>query len=566
MVKECRINTKSREVKTNKINENDLLFGGRGLIAKIMNEEVNPKCDPLGAENKLIVCTTMLAGTKVPTAHRISVGGKSPLTGGIKESNSGGEAAGSLAKHGIKTLIFEDKPDNNKWSIVVIDKNGKIKLENADQYIGLNTYKTVEKLRKQFGDDIEVISIGTAGERGYKNSSLQVTEAVTGYPARALARGGMGSVLGSKNIKAVVIKEPEAGYERKFTDKEKYEKANQELKEWMRNSEETERLKSVGTMFNVDFNNPVAGLPVRNFRGEYFKEVDKINSDAMVKKLEENGGKGGIPCQKGCLIGCSNIYNDEEGNYLTSGFEYETVAMNGCNCDIADLDYLAKVSRMCDDIGLDTIETGATIAVCMEAGKIEWGDKEAALNLINEMKEGTEIGQLLGKGTKTVGKELDVKRVPTVKGQAISSFEPRNMKGMGVTFATTPMGADHTAGITAAMGADGTEKGPQVALSSQMQAMTAAADNLMCLFGWFSLAGSDVISDVLEGIYGGNWDMDRVISIGKKTIKMEKKFNDKSGFTQKDDRLPDFFYTEKSPYTGEVFNITEEELDKTYEF
>ncbi|MCF8009112.1 MAG: hypothetical protein K9K32_05050, partial [Halanaerobiales bacterium] len=430
----------------------------------------------------------------------------------------------------------------------------------------LNTYKTVEKLKNEFGEDIEVISIGTAGERGYKNSSIQVTEAITGYPARALARGGMGSVLGSKNIKAIVISKPEVVYERKFADQKKYKKANKRLIVCMKNSEETETLNSVGTIFNIDLNNPVAGLPVRNFRAEYYQEVENINSDALVNKLNQNGGKHGIPCQRGCVIGCSNIYNDEKGNYLTSGFEYETVAMNGCNCDISDLDYLAKVSRMCDDVGLDTIETGATIAVCMEAGKIKWGDKKEAFHLIKEMKEGTEFGQLLGQGTKTVGKELNVERIPTVKGQAISSFEPRNMKGMGVTFATTPMGADHTAGITAALGADGTEKGPQVFLSSQIQAMSAAADNLMCLFGWFALAGSNVMADVLEGIYGGDWDMDKVISIGIKTIKMEKEFNNKAGFTDQDDHLPDFFYTEKSPYTGEVFDITQKELSKIYQY
>ncbi len=566
MAKECRINTRTRQVEIKEINENKLFFGGRGLIAKIMNEEVNPRCDPLGPENKFILCTSILAGTDVPTAHRLSAGGKSPLTGGIKESNSGGEAGGALARQGIKMLVFEDKPEDDKWSILVVDKNGQVKLQDANKYVGLNNYNLVEKLRNEYGDDIEVVSIGTAGERGYKNSTLQVTEVVTGHPARSLARGGMGSVLASKKIKAIVINEPEVKYEREIADKGKYEEANNRLKEWMKNSGETETLKNVGTMFNVELNNSVAGLPVRNFRAEFFEEVDKINSEAVAKKIKENGGRGGVPCQKGCLIGCSNIYNDKEGNYLTSALEYETVAMCGANCNISDVDYLAKVDRVCDDIGLDTIETGSAIAICMEAGKIEWGDKEAALGLIEEMKEGTEFGKLLGQGAEAVGKELGVERIPTVKGQAISSFDPRNMKGMGVTYCTTPMGADHTAGITAAMGADGTQKGPQVALSSQIQVASAAADNIMCLFGWFSLIGSDVIVDVLTGVYGGEWDMDRVMGIGVKTIMMEKEFNKKAGFTEKDDRLPDFFYTEKSPATGEVFDINEKELSKVYNF
>lgn len=566
MVKEYRINTRKREIKVREINENELEFGGRGLIAKIMSEEVEPKCDPLGAENKFIVCTGLLAGTSVPTAHRLSVGGKSPLTGGIKESNSGGGAGGALARQGIKMLIFEDKPADGEWSILVIDKKGNVELKDAGQYIGLNNYKLVELLKDEFGDDIEVISIGVSGERGYKNSTLQVTEAVTGYPARALARGGMGSVLGSKKIKAIVISDPEVKYEREFADKEKYNKANQKLKNYMRESEETKRLNRVGTMFNVDANAPSAALPVRNFRGEFFEDVDKIDSEAMVKKLNENGGKSGIPCQKGCLIGCSNIYNDKNGNYLTSGLEYETVAMCGANCDIANLDYLAEISRLCDDIGLDTIETGSTIAICMEAGKIEWGDKEAALGLIKEMKEGTKFGQLLGQGTEIVGKELGVERIPTVKGQSLPSFDPRNQKGMGVTFATTAMGADHTTGITLVIeGMDNMRNTTLVVLSSVMQSSSATADNMMCLFGWFSLLGSEYIVDVLEGIYGGEWDMERVIGIGVRTIMMENEFNKKAGFTKEDDRLPDFFYKEKSPATGAVFDISQEEISKVYD-
>ncbi len=567
MLKVFRIDTKTGGIKFNEVKDNEVNFGGRGLIASIMNEEVNPKCDPLGYENKLIICTGMMAGTNVPTAHRLSIGGKSPLTGGIKEANVGGSAGGYLADHGIKMLIFEDMPEHDSWNILHIDREGKVELIDATQYQGLNNYKLVEELKARYGSKIAVISIGVAGERGYRNSTLQVTEVVDGKPARAAARGGMGSVLGSKKVKAVVIEEPDVKYKLSYDDKDKYDEARKKLINYMQESDETRTLNTLGTMFNVGLNAPQGVLPVRNFSGEYFKDWNKIDGGALLEKLKENGGKSGVPCQKGCIISCSNIYNDSDGNYLTSALEYETVAMCGSNCDIANLDFLARVDRLCDDFGIDTIETGASIAVCMEAGKIEWGDAEAALGLIEEMIEGTGFGKLLGQGTEVVGKELGVDRVPVVKGQSLSSFEPRNSKGMGVTFSTTPMGADHTAGITAVVpGIDGTSKVGQVALSSQLQAASAAADNLMCLFGWFTLLGSDFIAAVLESIYGGEWDMNRVIGIGVETIIMEKEFNKKAGFKEEDERLPDFFYNEKSPFTGTVFDFSQKELSKTHDF
>jgi len=241
-------------------------------------------------------------------------------------------------------------------------------------------------------------------------------------------------------------------------------------------------LREIGTPALVDVTGPKAILPVRNYSGEFYDKLASINREQFLSKLKANGGRSGKPCQAGCVIHCSNHYNDAKGEYLTSGLEYETVALLGANCDIADFDIIARMDWLCDDFGIDTIETGATIGVCMEAGKIPWGDGEAAIGLIEEMISGTELGKLLGQGTLVAGKTLGVKRIPTVKGQAMAAYDPRNLKGTGVTYATSPMGADHTAGLTMSAALNPISPLGQASLSGMVQSVAATADSFMCLF------------------------------------------------------------------------------------
>ena len=227
MSKVLRVNTTKGTLRTEELKKNSL--GGRGLIAKVMTDEVDPKCDPLGPENKLIIATGIFAGTPISTAHRFSVGGKSPLTGGIKEANTGGTAAYLMAGHGIKAIILEGAPSGNKWRLLKIDAGGKPELISADGYAGLNNYALVEKLKAKFGKGVGVISIGNAGERGYKNATVQVTDFTTGHPSRAAARGGMGAVMGAKKIKAIVIEPPATRQAFPYADKAKFDAANKKL-------------------------------------------------------------------------------------------------------------------------------------------------------------------------------------------------------------------------------------------------------------------------------------------------------------------------------------------------
>jgi aldehyde:ferredoxin oxidoreductase len=429
-----------------------------------------------------------------------------------------------------------------------------------------NYYSLVEKLKERYGKNISVISIGTAGEMQYRSSTLQIIDAATGYPSRAAARGGLGAVMGSKKIKAVVIERSETPHTFQYADKERYEAIRKKFVDITINNEGMAWLREIGTPAITDITGSLAILPVRNYSGEFYDKLESINAEQFLSKLKANGGKSGEPCQTGCVIHCSNHYNDANGEYLTSALEYETIALCGSNCDIGDFDVIARIDRLCDDFGIDTIETGATIAVCMEAGKISWGDGEAAIGLIEEMKEGTELGKLLGQGTLAAGRVLGVKRIPTVKGQAMAAYDPRNLKGTGVTYATSPMGADHTAGLTLEAPLDPLSPLGQAAVSAMLQPMFATADSLMCLFAWFSAASPETIPELMAGIYGGEWDFNKVLDVGRQSVLREKAFNTAAGFTAEDDRLPEFFLTERSPATGAVFDIKPLEIDGVLDY
>ncbi|OGO36982.1 MAG: hypothetical protein A2147_10665, partial [Chloroflexi bacterium RBG_16_57_8] len=538
MSKILRVNTTKGTIKAEESKKAYQYFGGRGLIAKMMTEEVDPKCDPLGPDNKLIVATGIFAGTGLSTSYRFSVGAKSPLTGGIKEANTGGTAAHLMAGHGIKAIVLEGAPSGDKWSMLKIDASGKPELVSADGYAGLNNYALVEKLKAKFGKGVGVISIGSAGERGYKNSTVQVTDFTSGHPSRAAARGGMGAVMGSKKIKAIVIEPPATRQAFAFVDKAKFDAANKKLVDaTLAEGSFARGFTNIGTISTVDMSGYNGMLPVRNFSGQYFghERVQKINGAAFLAKLKESGGKNGVPCQPGCIVRCSNVYHDKNGQYITSGLEYETLGLLGPNCDIDDMDWVAQADRVCDDLGVDTIETGASIAVCMDAGKIPWGDKKAAMGLLKEMVDGTEFGNLMGQGTAAVGKKLKVARVPVAKGQAMPAYDPRNAQAMGVTYATSAMGADHTAGTAMMPFADMMGKPMRSGMSGRIQMGQAFTDCMMCNFQ-FMITNSDptMLPALLNGALGGDWNADKIAQMGRDIVKMEQDFNKAAGFTKKD--------------------------------
>jgi aldehyde:ferredoxin oxidoreductase len=276
------------------------------------------------------------------------------------------------------------------------------------------------------------------------------------------------------------------------------------------------------------------------------------------------------------VIQCSGVYNDKDGHYLTKQPEYETVWAHGGNCGICDLDAIAMLDFLDDNYGLDTIEMGATIGVAMEAGLAKFGDAEAAINMMKEVGKGSYLGRILGNGAAFTGKAFGVERVPVVKNQAMPAYDPRAVQGVGVTYATSPMGADHTAGYAVAqnvlkVGGDVNALKPegQVELSRNLQIATAAIDSTgMCLFIAFAILDQpetfQALLDLLNAFYGLTLTGDGVTELGKKVLTMERDFNTRAGFTAQNDRLPRYFTKEKLPPHNVTFEVKDEDLDKVF--
>jgi len=552
-------------------------LGGRGLTSRIVAEEVPPLCHPLGPENKLVIAPGLLGGTTAACSGRLSVGAKSPLTGGIKESNAGGTAAQKLARLGIAAIIIEGKPPNGALWKLVIDKKGSVLLPAKDLRKA-NNYRAVEKLTGEHGEKASYITIGTAGERLMSAASIAVTD-LENRPTRHAGRGGLGAVMGSKGLKAIVVDDKGAPAVA-IKNKEAFKQAAQKFAKALREHPVTgEGLPMYGTNVLTNIVNEAGGLPTRNFRSGRFEDAAKVSGETQREIILKRGGVATHACHRGCVIRCSRIYMDKKKKFLTKGPEYETIWANGPNCGINDLDVIARLDRLYDDIGLDTIEMGATLGVLMEAGQIEFGDGKGAIKLIREeVGKATPLGRILGGGTAVTGQVFGVERVPVVKRQALPAYDPRSVKGIGVTYATTPMGADHTAGysVTAnVLGIGGNidplKPGGQVELSRNLQIATGAIDSVgLCLFVAFAVLdipeAFDAIYEMINAQYGLDLGPDDVAGLGMDVLRTEREFNKRAGFTAEDDRLPRFFETEKLPPHDVVFDVSHQELDSVFNF
>ena len=551
-------------------------LGGRAFTSKVVSTEVPPQCHPLSADNKLVIAPGLLSGTAASISGRLSVGCKSPLTGGIKESNSGGQAAQVLAKLGYAAIILEGAPaGNDLYKIFVTSDDVKVEVDNSLKM--LPNYDLVEKMKEEYGEKIACMSIGPAGEMKLGAATVACTDMEL-RPTRHAGRGGVGAVMGSKGVKVFVLDSSSVKM-RPPKDPEKFKAANKIFVQGLKSHSVTgEALPAYGTNVLTNIINEAGAFPTNNFQQGQFEGASKISGEAEAALEIARGGKATHGCHRGCVIECSGIFNDADGNYLTKQPEYETVWAHGANCGIDDLDAIAKLDRLDDDYGLDTIEMGATIAVAMEAGVASFGDVDAAINLIKEVGQGTPLGRVLGNGAATTARVFGIERAPVVKGQAMPAYDPRAVKGMGVTYATTPMGADHTAGyaVTANIlgvggNVDPLDPAGQVELSRNLQIATAAVDSTgMCLFIAFAVLDQpetfQALIDMLNAFYGLSLDGDGVSELGKTVLKMERKFNEEAGFTSSHDRLPGYFKSEKLPPHNVTFDVEDKALDEVFNF
>jgi aldehyde:ferredoxin oxidoreductase len=551
-------------------------LGGRIMTSTVVSKEVDPLCHALSAENKLVIAPGLLSGTTAVMSGRISVGCKSPLTGTIKESNAGGQGAQVMARLGYSAVILEGKPKDDKLYKLIINKDG-VKVETADDLKLLGNYDTVEKLVGQYGDKITCMTIGSAGERKMCSASIAITDMEV-RPTRHCGRGGTGAVMGSKRLKAIIMDDTGCAM-RPPKDPDTFKAANKKFVAGIKKHPVTgEGLPAYGTNILTNVLNEAGAYPTRNFQTGRFEGASKISGETQAALEIERGGVATHGCHRGCIIRCSGTFFDKNGRFLTKQPEYETVWAHGANCGIDDLDAIALIDRLDDDYGVDTIEMGATIAVAMEAGIAEFGDAEAAINLVKEVGKGSYLGRILGSGAEVTGRIFGVERVPVVKGQALPAYDPRAVQGIGVTYATTTMGADHTAGyaVTAnILGVGGTvdplKPEGQIELSRNLQIATAAVDSTgMCLFIAFAILDQpetfQALIDLINSFYGLSLTADDVTAMGKTVLTIEKDFNTRAGFSKEHDRLPAFFKKEKLSPHNVTFDVKDEDLDQVYNF
>ncbi|MTI81277.1 MAG: aldehyde ferredoxin oxidoreductase [Firmicutes bacterium] len=568
-----RLDMSTKKVSIGETPEKYLALGGRALTSQFVLDEVPATSHPLGVKNKLIFAPGLLSGTNAPSSGRLSVGAKSPLTGGIKESNAGGVTSQKLASLGIKAIVVEGKEDKGSYILRVTADNAE--LIPADDLAGKGTYELTALLKERYSEKAGVICIGPAGEMKMLSAGITNNDS-EGNSSRYAGRGGLGAVMGSKGLKAIVV-ECDKPFDAPVQDKERFKVAAKKFAKILMDHPVTgEGLPKFGTNVLMNIINEAGTLPVRNFSTGRFDGASEVSGEKLAEVAIERGGKATHACHPGCVMRCSNAYPMPDGK-VCSPIEYETAWCFGPNLDISDLDVVAKLNYICNDVGLDTIEAGCTLGVLMEAGVLPFGDGEAAIKALEEVGQGTALGRIIAAGSELAGRVYGVTRVPAVKGQGIPAYDPRSCKGNGVTYATTPMGADHTAGYAVTANilkvggyVDPNKKDGQIELSRNLQVATAAVDATgLCLFVAFAVLdneeGLPTVVEMLNAQYGLELTIDDVTALGQQILNNEREFNANAGFTKADDRLPEFFYEEELEPHKTKFEL-KDELDEVLKF
>ncbi|MCP4754476.1 MAG: aldehyde ferredoxin oxidoreductase [Proteobacteria bacterium] len=537
------------------------IVGGRALTAKILNAEVPPDADALGPKSKLVMACGPLAGTKAPSCGRLSIGAKSPLTFGIKEANTGGPVGQKLDRLGIRALVVEGIADKGKFYLLEIDKE-KVSLVDANTYRGMKNYDLATELRRKYHPKASIVSVGPAGEKCWKSAAITLTDK-DGHSSRHAARGGLGAVMGSKGLKAVVIDDRNTP-KTPLVDEVAFRTAVKNWAEITREDKTLEGMGRFGTTGSISALRWLGSMPSKNYTHAFLEGIENISGEAIAEKNRKRGGKT-TNCMPGCLVGCSVVYHDADGNHLTSSLEYETIALMGTNLGIVDPDVIARLDRLSDDLGVDTIEIGSALGVAAGIGKMKMGDADSVLALLDEIERGTELGATLANGVVATCKAFNVTRIPAYKGQAIPAHDPRIAKSAGVSYATSPMGADHTAGISY----DGfSSKRGQVRRSLKSQVLNAMGDAL----GYCLLATPadktllpTFLKELINARYGLKLTENDLVEIGKKTLKEELKFNHGSEFYTAHESEPAFVRKETTGPSASVFDVDVSEIGAIWE-
>jgi aldehyde:ferredoxin oxidoreductase len=532
------------------------LLGGRALSARILLEECDPTCDPLGPGNVLVMAPGVLSGTAAPTSGRISIGGKSPLTSGIKEANAGGNPGQDLMKLGYRCIVVKGQPkDAGRRFALEVGADGA-KVVPADEHKGKWNYKLVEDLGKPYAQTASFISIGPAGEMRMSGASIACTDQEQDrHPARHAARGGLGAVMGSKGLKYAAIDAGKARARQPAKRKEFMDLCKKYTKDYLAGPQ----IFKTGTSSVVPIANMLQTFPYKNRTEGQSPDAATLDGARIVESFTTRGG-GMHNCMTGCIVQCSNVVHDKEGKYKTSALEFETLTLLGANCAIASWEDVADLDRLCDEIGLDTIETGAAIAIYMDSGGLAWGDAEGARRILREIAEGTELGRAIGNGAVATGKWRKHQRVPAVKGQAVPAWDPRPLKATGITYLTSAMGADHTAGLIVN---PGLPQDQWARASQEAQLVNAVTDSSG--FCQFLQPNLDLIREFYGLLYGEEVSREQIADLGWQCMSDEWEFNRRAGFTQGDDVMPECLKQDAIGPAKLVWDVPQEIVAQAYQ-
>jgi aldehyde:ferredoxin oxidoreductase len=544
-----------------------VIKAGRYLIAKTLLERGAAAVDPLSPANPLIFSAGPFAGTSFSNANRTSVGCKSPLTGGIKEANGGGTFGYALGQ--LRIAGFTLLGASPEWVVLHLRKDGTMAFDDAAPYLGKGNFEAAELLRARYGKKMAFGLCGPVGEYQGLIAGIAFTDK-DGRPSRLSARGGVGAVLGSKRVKAIVVDLD------RIPPFEQPKRVNAAIKDYAKmllaDGIITNFFAKLGTAGMADVQNYMGGLPVRNFSAGRLAdtkagETFKMGADFIGPLNTSRGGEQTHACMPGCVIQCSNVYHDANGKEVVSPVEYETLGLLGSNCGLTEPDDLAQLNFVANDLGVDTIELGGMLGVLMEAGLGDFGDVSFMTDCLAEIRRGTPNGRLWAQGTARVGEHYRVGRVPVIKKQAISAYDPRVVEATGISMMTTAQGADHTTGNLARLNTRQMDTDALLAQSLAAQTTTAAADSLgLCIFGR-SVTDTNYafFVDALHAAYGTQLTPAFFEALGRETLKLEREFNRQAGFTEEDDELPAFFYAEPLPPTNHVARFHAADVHRIYD-
>ena len=530
-------------------------IGGRGFIAKILYDELPPRADPLGPENKLIFMTGPLAGTRVPLTGKYTVGTKSPLTNTISVSYCGGHLGPNIKFAGYDGVIFEGVSEKKLYAFL---KDGRLELKDAGHLWGKTTHETEELVKEEVGTKARVASIGPAGEKLVRFASIMSDQHA------AAARCGPGAVMGSKNLKAFAV--CGSGRVDTFVDKNTW---NRTL-DWIGNIVDTNDVVKLfnqsGTTGSVSVVNEMGLMPTRNFQTGYFEAGNNIDADYINTRYPQ---KGFVHCW-GCRVLCSKWIHVKEGKHAgvrTDRPEHENIFALGANCGVSSFEAIAYANLLCDKYGMDTISAGVVAAFameCYERGiitdkhiggmKLGFGNEDALVWLMEKIAHREDLGDVLAEGVRIAAEKLGAnawKYAMHVKGLEMPGYDPRGAKGIGLNYATASRGADHNDGWTIAVELFGmpqqvdrfSEDANKVKWVIDFQDSTAAPiDSAVfcdfCLDFGFS---PEVIERLIREATGMKCGYADMVKVGERIVNLERLFNVREGYTRKDDDLPDRF-------------------------